>query len=76
MDCPDHECRRPVLRIKGQLYRAPEGMKPVMRLIEGAERWVALSGGIYPDLVSFLTNPGEHNRAKHFRSGYWPQINV
>jgi len=62
--------------IKAKLYRALEDMDPARRPIEGAERWVALSNGLYADLVSFLTAPAEQNRAKYFRSGYWPQINV
>lgn len=76
MDCPNHDCRKPVLVIKGKLIKASVDMKPAPRPIEGAERWVALSRGLYPNLVSFLTAPVEQNRAKYFRSGYWPQINV
>lgn len=76
MDCPHPECRRPVLWVKGKLIRAPEGTRLVTRPVAGAEAWATdLSQG-YPDLVSFLTHPGEQPRAAYFRSGYWPEINV
>jgi len=48
----------------------------VQRPITGAEQWATSPSQGYADLVSFLTNPGEQDRAKYFRSGYWPEINV
>jgi hypothetical protein len=76
MDCPHPDCRRPVLWIRPDLHRAPEGTEPVQRPIAGAEEWATNRSQGYPDLVSFLTNPGDQDRAKYFRSGYWPEINV
>jgi hypothetical protein len=76
MDCPHPDCRRPVLWIKLKLDRAPDGTMLVQRPIAGAEKWATSPSQGYPDLVTFLTSPGEQERAKYFRSGYWPQINV
>jgi hypothetical protein len=44
--------------------------------ITGAGEWATDVSQGYSDLVSFLTNPDEQERAKYFRSGYWPEINV
>ena len=76
MDCPNPDCRRPVLWVKLKLLRAPVDAVAAIRPIAGAEKWATSSSQGYLDLVSFLTNLGEQDRAKYFRSGYWPQINV
>jgi hypothetical protein len=76
MDCPHPDCRRPVFLIRGKLVKAPEVTEPVKRPIAGAEKWATDASQCYPDLVAFLTNPGEQDRAKYFRSGYWPEMNV
>ena len=80
MDCPDRACRRPVLYnpkdLKNKLIRALKGTVPVQRPIKGAMAWATDPSQGYSDLVSFLTNPGEQIRAKHFRSGYWKGVNV
>jgi hypothetical protein len=81
MDCPNHDCGRPVLYIQKnkpdqQLVGASGGTIPVKRPIEGATKWATDPSQGYPDLISFLTNPGEQDRARFFRSGYWEGINV
>lgn len=76
MDCPHPDCRRPVLWIGRDLQRAPAGAEAVKRPVAGAERWATDPSQGYSDLVSFLTNPGEQDRAVFSRSGYWPEIRV
>jgi hypothetical protein len=77
MDCPNPDCRRPVTINKGMLVQAPPGLKVVQRSIIQAADWATNpTYGNYQTLEDFLTNPGVQMRAKHFRSGYWPQVNV
>lgn len=76
MDCPNRECRRPVFWSKRSVIKAPDNTVPAIRPIAGAERWAINPSQGYLDLVSFLTDPKDQDRAQFFRSGYWPQINV
>jgi len=77
MDCPNPGCRHPVTMNKGILIQAPSDLPVAQRSILRAEEWATDPRyGNYPTLVDFLTNLGEQPRAKYFRSGYWPQINV
>jgi hypothetical protein len=74
MDCPDHECRRPVTLNKGKVVPA-QSLVTAERILTQAETWAVQQQG-YPTLEAFLTHPDEQPRAKYFRSGYWLQINV
>lgn len=77
MDCPIHDCRRPVTMNKGRVVQAPPELKTVHRSIDLAEKWATdPMFGNYTTLADFLANPGEQPRAQYFRSGYWPQVNV
>ena len=88
MDCPRHDCRLPVFMIKGKLSPVPVGMTPDpatmkqiladvvpnIRSAEKANDWAIRSK--WQSLEEFLTDPTQQPRAIHFRSGYWPHINV
>jgi hypothetical protein len=77
MDCPNPECRRPVTIHKARVVRARDDLPVAKRSLIQAEKWATdPTFGNHPTLEDFLTNPGEQPRAGHFRSGYWPQINV
>jgi hypothetical protein len=77
MDCPDPACRRPVTLNKGRLVRAPGDLPMAQRSVIQAEKWATDPRfGNYATLEDFLVNAGEQSRAKYFRSGYWPHVNV
>jgi hypothetical protein len=74
MDCPHHQRRQPVTLNKGKLVPA-QNLVTAQRSLLQAEIWAVQQQG-YPTLEAFLTQPDEQPRAKYFRSGCWPQINV
>jgi hypothetical protein len=73
-DCP--WCHMPVL-IRGLRVSLPPLLTPsAHREYPYAEAWANRNG--YPSLESFLqnTDPKESERARPFRRGYWPNVNL